>query len=510
MADENLGFYDIIVDIESFDDLKSSTGWKILTSDDGNDKYHHFISKDNKESDPSKLLNRIGVLGVSSVGKTFILKKLIGKQGDIKATKGISVIYPEKTEKDKLFVCLDSQGSEVPIIDEKLSAEEIFNLSEEERLKKVKDLSKDKKFTEIFIQDFIINKSNILIVVVDQLTFSEQKLINRLKSNENFDKLFVIHNLQFFGNKNIIEEYIENIIKKSIFSNLEKEYIINLDQNSNENDSNLNEKAYYYKEKEFGSIDNNENLPQPVIHLFMAKEGSEAGNFFNDKTIDYLRKQIISQTKTRTFDVLEEIKKFLSFNSLTYMIKEENKEKPIDKDEIEIKTENDVTYLQCKNKNFKLKDCIINEMGISNFTSDNSINPSFICYKGNYKKKNEEWPALIVQAEMFVNSKDIKIKKNISEDYETMNITISCEKKLEENKDIIEEFEGGDIKGGDIRINIQFKLKDFKLDENKKPQIREPFPGIKLIFFKLEDKNNKNEETKTEIISEKKSSKSKK
>ena len=64
-----------------------------------------------------------------------------------------------------------------------------------------------------------------------------------------YDKLFVIHNLQFFGNKNIIEEYIENIIKKSIFSNLEKAYIKNLDQNSNENDSNLNEKAYYYKEK---------------------------------------------------------------------------------------------------------------------------------------------------------------------------------------------------------------------------------------------------------------------
>ena len=519
MADDNLGFYDLIIDIESFDDLKSSNGWKILTSDDGNDKYHHFISKDNKSESESKLLNRIGVLGDSSVGKTFILKKLIGKQGDIKATKGISVIYPEKTEKDKLFVCLDSQGSEVPIIDEKLSAEEIFNLSEEERLKKVKDLSKDKKFTEIFIQDFIINKSNILIVVVDQLTFSEQKLINRLKSKENFDKLFVIHNLQFFGNKNIIEEYIENIIKKSIFSNLEKAYIKNLDQKSNENDSNLNEKAYYYTEKEFGSIDNNENTKQnqqQVIHLFMAKEGSDAGKFFNDTTINFLRKQIMSQTKTETFDVLEEIKKFLSFASLNYMIKEEKKEdkkeRPIDKDEIEIKTENDVTYLQSKNKNFQLKDCIINEMGISNFTSENSINPSFICYKGTYvnKTKNEEWPALIVKAEMFVDRKDIKPKIYISEDYETMNITISCEKKLEENKDIIEEFEGGDIKKGEMRINIQFKLKDFKIEDKKVPPIREPFPGIKLIYFKLEDKNNKNEVAKTEIINEKNNSRTKK
>ena len=515
MADENLGFYDIIVDIESFDDLKSSNGWKILTSDDGNDKYHHFISKDDDKSG-SKQLNRIGVLGVSSVGKSFILKKLIGKQGDIKATKGISVIYPEIEEKDKLFVCLDSQGSEVPIIDEKLSAEEIFNLTEEERLKKVKDLSKDKKFTEIFIQDFIINKSNILILVVDQLTFSEQKLINRLK-NENFDNLFVIHNLQFFGNKNIIEDYIENIIKKSIFSNLEKSFIINMEQNSNEKDSNLNDKAYYYKEKEFGCIDDNENTKQnqhQVIHLFMAKEGSDAGKFFNDTTINFLRKQIMSQTKTETFDVLEEIKEFLIFASLNYMIKEEKKEdkkeRPIDKDEIEIKTENDVTYLQCKNKNFKLKDCIINEMGISNFTSENSINPSFKCYKGTYvnKKKNEEWPALIVKAEMFVGKEDIE-PPIISVSDETKNITISCKKKLEENKNIIEEFEGGDIKEGDMRINIQFKLKDFNIDD-KNYFLREPFPGIKLFYFKLDDKNNKNEETETEIIGEKKNSRTNK
>ena len=513
--EEDLDFYDLIIDIESFDDLKSPTGWKIISNEKGDAKYKNFISGDNKSED--KLLNRIGILGVSSVGKSFILKKLIGKQGDTKATKGISVIYPEINEKDKLFVCLDSQGSEVPIIDQKLSADEIFNLTEKERLTKVKDLSKDKKFTEIFIQDFIINKSNILIVVVDQLTFSEQKLINRLKSKENFDKLFVIHNLQFFGNKDIIEDYIENIIKKSIFSNLEKGYIKNLD--SNVKDSNLDDKAYYYKEKEFGSYDNlnnkENNNVQQIIHLFMAKEGSDAGKFFNGKTIDFLRRQIISQTKTKTFDVLKEIKEFLSFNSLTYMIKEENKEIPIAKDEIEIKTENDDTYLECKNKEFKLKDCIINEMGISNFTSENSINPSFICYKGMYvnKKKNEEWPALIVKAEMFVNAEDIKPTQYISEDYETMNITISCKKKLEENKNIIEEFDGGDIKEGDMRINIQFKLRDFKLDDKKAPQIREPFPGIKLIYFKLSDKNDikdKNEETKTEIIGGKKNTKSNK
>ncbi len=93
---------------------------------------------------------------------------------------------------------------------------------------------------------------------------------------------------------------------------------------------------------------------------------------------------------------------------------------------------------------------------------------------------------------MFVDVKDIKIKF-ISEDYETMNIIISCEKKFKYDPNIIEEieeFEGGDIKEGDMRINIQFKLRDFKLDFEKKPIFREPFPGLKLIYFKISDKND--------------------
>ena len=179
----NLDFYDLIIDIESFNDLKSE-GWKIIMSQDGNDKYEYY--KNESDQKEKKRLNRIGVLGVSDVGKTFIIKKLINKKDNIiqKKTKGISVIYPEKGS-DNLFVCLDSQGSEEPIIDKKKTEKEIYDLKEKDRKSLVKELTKDKKFTEIFIQDFIIEKSNILIVVVDQLTFSEQKLINRLKYNKN-------------------------------------------------------------------------------------------------------------------------------------------------------------------------------------------------------------------------------------------------------------------------------------------------------------------------------------
>ena len=489
----NLDFYDIIIDIESFDDLKKN-GWKIESSAKGNEKYNYFInvnedeSKDENSALAKKKLNRIGVLGVSDVGKTFILKKLIGKNDDVnqKKTKGISVIYPE-IESDNLFVCIDSQGSEEPIIDKSRTKKQVFNLTESERKVLVKNLSKDKKFTEIFIQDFIIQKSNILIVVVDQLTFSEQKLINRLKYNPNYDKLFVIHNTQFFEDIETIEAHIENVVKKSIFSNLEKGYMI-FDTNTNNDNK---DSAFYYKEKVIGKS-NKENSKQEIIHLFMAKEGSKAGNYFNKQTIDFIRNKMRSETRPKIFDVIKEVKSFLSECSYQYMIKEEKKDRPITEDEIEKEVKEDDTYLTCKNKKFVLKNYVMDEMGMGKFTTENSINPSFICYKGEYKKS----PYLIVQAEMFVDPNDIEVKPFISNDNETMNIEISCEKKFEKDPNIIEEYgniEGSDIKPGIMRINVKFNLYNFTIDSTKKPLIDNRTPGIIVFYFKINDKNEKDE-----------------
>jgi hypothetical protein len=49
-------------------------------------------------------------------------------------------------------------------------------------VKKYNDISRTyKKITEMFLQNFILFSSNLLIIVVGQLTFSEQKLIERIK-----------------------------------------------------------------------------------------------------------------------------------------------------------------------------------------------------------------------------------------------------------------------------------------------------------------------------------------
>ena len=383
MAD-NLDFYDLVIDVDSFDDLKNKDkGWQIEMEDKGEKKWNYFSNTGDNE--PDKQLNRIGILGASGVGKTFILGKLIKKDDLIKnkiETKGISLIYPE-IGSDKSFVCIDSQGSEEPIIG-KMEKEEIFKLTDQVKKELIKTSSKDKKFIEIFIQDFIIDKSNILIVVVDQLKFSEQKLINRLINHSNFEKLLVIHNLQFFCDLETIKEHIDNVIKKSVFSNLEKRYIDYMDKNNTKK----NNKPFYFYDKDIGNMINKENKENKngheTIHLFMAKEGSPAGNYFNKETIKYITYLIKSATNKKIFNIVDEIKSFLSLNSIQYMIKNNNEIRPINEDDLKFDINSNKSII-CT-KDFQLKNCIINEMGISSFSLQNSINPSYICYKGNFIK----------------------------------------------------------------------------------------------------------------------------
>ena len=113
---------------------------------------------------------------------------------------------------------------------------------------------------------------------------------------------------------------------------------------------------------------------------------------------------------------------------------------------------------------------------------------------------------------MFVESSSIKVKTNINLEDETINITVSAEKKFEKTENIIEEIRtiGGNIKEGDIFIDIKIMMRDFMLDLNSAPVVKGESPGIKVIYFKLvknknsKDKNSANSETKNQSLPKKK------
>ena len=330
-------FYDTIIDFDSLKISCKEKGFNVIFSENG---YQNYEERKKQNS------TIVGVIGHANKGKSYILSKISNEElprGYSVSTKGISVKY-SKIEIRPLII-LDSAGSETPLIQNNYTQNiNIKNYNDEIEI--ISELARDKIATQNFIQDFIYFYSNILIIIVGQLTNEEQKLINRIKSNNRNKKtIFIIHNLMFIETKRNVEIIIKDTIEKSItFNKLSKRNIIG------ENDDSKNN--YYYLE----GIDDKST----IVHLIMAREGTEAGNYYNQSTIDFLKKQIIIETFTKNFDIIESFKKFLSMCSGTYM------EKPIGIDDIEYDNRQKKIIIKTKKK-IILKKYFINEIGISNF-----------------------------------------------------------------------------------------------------------------------------------------------
>ncbi len=147
-------FYDVIIDVKSIKDIKE--GWKIKMNERWEKNYNFY---------KNKRVFKIGVIGNSNKGKSFLLSKIskINLSDGIR-TEGLNIKYPEfrfDEYNDSKFVLLNYAGFEKAIIkSEKENENEYF----EEKKEKLK--------TELFLQNFIIYNSDILILVVDILSYS--------------------------------------------------------------------------------------------------------------------------------------------------------------------------------------------------------------------------------------------------------------------------------------------------------------------------------------------------
>ena len=82
------------------------------------------------------------------------------------------------------------------------------------------------KTSEYLFYKFIQYNSNIIIIVVGQLTLSAQELIYNIKyeikKGKVYDKILIIHNLQNLYTLEDINNYIDNTLRKSVYNNLYK------------------------------------------------------------------------------------------------------------------------------------------------------------------------------------------------------------------------------------------------------------------------------------------------
>ena len=374
-------FYDLIIKCNSIMGLKS--GWEVVMTEKGKKKYDEH--KNTKYT-------KIGVIGSENRGKSTILSdfsKIELPTGVSIKTEGLSIKYPELEEfKNRKFILLDSAGLETPILkadniafipeeqEEKNANKPIGTIEKNEDIKNgdkkenVHDLfenkSRDIIQLELFLQNFIIKYSDILILILGKLTINEQKLLLKVNSHiKNLNRkeaLIVIHNLKEFETRKQVEDYLNEILKKSSTFSLEENFDINLEN----------------EESGWKPLFEPKSDPK-IYHLIYAKKGTEAGDYYNDKAIKYIYQLISLITDKESFDPIECIKNYFSEISETIL------ENPIGKAELmynedlidkndEKDCKNKITKIMLKEqkKEIILKKCLIDELGIVQGNSFNA------------------------------------------------------------------------------------------------------------------------------------------
>ena len=475
-------FYDVIIPINSIKDI--TKGWEIKMSKRATESYEKL---------KNEAIIKIGVIGNSNKGKSFILSKISKinlPSGTSIRTEGLSIKYPELEEyKERKIALLDSAGLETPVlneegekkeedINEKKEKTETENIkedaksikeemenedskekngNEEKNQKEIfKEKSREKMITELFLQNYIINNSDILIIVVDILTYSEQKLINRIKSDIKRAKinksLYIIHNLKTYTSVKQVEDYINNILLKSVTFDLEKKETISTK-----------------KESKTGAIYYEKNCHPQIYHLLFANEGSEAGKYYNGNTLDFIENIYQNITDLKPFDVIDTVKK--RFREISPEIIEQKEEKIIfDESNKELIKLN-------KPEKIILKKCLIDELGFSNLKS-NGFEPTY-----NYFQKDD---SILIRVEVPGNCNMKYSIENIGE-YNIIKLNGTKKKdkepeKLSDNIYNCREF-------GDYSLNIPLKIEDY-LIKNQEYKI-EKKNGIFLFEVKIDKKENR-------------------
>ncbi len=359
-------FYDVIIDIDSINALKYK-GWEIKYNEERKEIYEKIINE--------KTI-KIGFLGLNNVGKSFILgliANVIIPTGHSIATKGISIKYTEGENKSEKGICLlDSAGFDTPLLKDEL----LIKKKKEDYIKNTYfqifgeleyELAKDKTQTERFIEQLIISLSDMLILVVGKLTRTEQKLITRIKNivkerdNCQIKTIIIIHNLAQYHKKIEIENHINNNLKQSATFNLIENKIIGIKK--------YEDRTFFEEESNQGDI--------KVFHYIMAKQGTEAGDYYNNLTLKLIKYKYINDCNSRkAIDIPKEIVKL--FSELSSEITEEK----IESNKLEI-SEDKKTIKMKKDGNsdkiIRIQNAYIDEYGDYK-SNNNKFAPKYSLY----------------------------------------------------------------------------------------------------------------------------------
>lgn len=324
-------FYDFSVDIPSLMSI-AKEGWILNYS-------QQYLAIKNRINESVVL----GVLGDFNTGKTFVLSKILVK--DIKNikkshTKSLCFSYSN----NNTVLSIDTKGSNLPI-----------NLqSNIEKLENNPSLLYQIK--ERFIENFVIESSNILLFVMGYASQNQLDKLETIKRNSTVPEIFVIHNLYMLNSLEEVSNYYNEILLPTF--QLQKEQI-NYSATINKDYPDLI--GCYFKEKENTENDKNdeEDYTQKnkhlMIHLLFGNCFNSEFDELNEITIKFLQSKLKASSMKKytiahklTENIEKTLKKYFAiFHSGTQIHEIKNKIKIDDYKKI-IKFEDNTYSLKLK------------------------------------------------------------------------------------------------------------------------------------------------------------------
>ena len=400
-------YYDISLNINSISEINNN-GWDIIDN-------NNLLNKINFTE-----YLKIGIIGSINKGKTFLINKFLDK----------NIKFENKILTNGLNIKI-VQNQNILFFDYGFDKINSFNESKNILNKKINNLNSVKNF----IENFIINHSDMIIIIVNLFDINEQIFLKNLERELYLKKLnikiYIVHNLQYFSYKSEIKNYFNQLKYNNIFelSLNELKYYENLKGNKN----------YFVEKNDYFS----------TIHYIFAKENSEAGDFYNNSTLLMIINELNVIKEYKKFDnLIKEIKdNFIKYCKLNY--NENINEDNFEDNNMKIKLNKKLLYK---------KNIINNGLGLYNFI-DNKIEPNYGYFIENKK--------LYVFFELAGDIQNLKNKIKIESNYYI--IYFQGEKKIEKNLEKgFYNFYEGEIKFG-IKINInEFLLQTLKLKQESK------------------------------------------
>ena len=241
------------------------------------------------------------IFGGKNSGKTTFLSRFTNTNKDISSstkTNGLGIIFPtDMNSKNFTFVEMPALSNE--FFGQKQSLENRLNLS--------------KGYELMF--DYAISISNVIFIVVNDYSFEDVQLVNRVKKKvqEDQQKIIIIHNLKDKKTKQECDDYISNL--KNTLKLQRNNYVFMSNQKE------LQDKNTHYYKEEF-SRERDDKIVD-IIHIIYGNNNEESGNFFNAPAQEFCQSTIAtSSSKEAEFNVVDSLNKFLDKESMRFFNKQ--------------------------------------------------------------------------------------------------------------------------------------------------------------------------------------------